>query len=97
MTILTNPGRSWLINLIETYKPEALFTAHVHNFDAMLSEKRNIILPSTCFVRLFDYSEMYRIDGGSQQGRNDTAKLGHITLETHEKDMSLTTAVLLDA
>ena len=45
-----------------------------------------------------DYSEMYRIDGGSQQGRNDTAKLGHITLEIYEKDMSLTTtAVLLDA
>ena len=27
---------------------------------------------------------MYRIDGGSQQGRNDGAKLGHVTLEIYE-------------
>ena len=49
------PGRSWLINLIETYKPEALFTAHVHNFGTMLSAKRNIILYRlhVLFDRLF--------------------------------------------
>jgi hypothetical protein len=27
---------------------------------------------------------MYRIDGGDQKGRNDSAKLGHITLEIYE-------------
>ena len=31
-----------------------------------------------------DYSEMYRIDGGDQFGRNDVAKLGHVTLEIFE-------------
>ena len=82
---IDEPGRSWLINLIETYKPEALFTAHVHNFwYDVIGETEYYIVPSTCFVR-HDYSEMYRIDGGSQQGRNDTAKLGHITLEIYEK------------
>ena len=82
---IDEPGRSWLINLIETYKPEALFAAHVHNFwYDVIGETEYYIVPSTCFVR-HDYSEMYRIDGGSQQGRNDSAKLGHITLEVYEK------------
>ena len=27
---------------------------------------------------------MYRIDGGDQKGRNDSAKLGHITLDIYE-------------
>ncbi|MCH2630308.1 MAG: metallophosphoesterase [Nisaea sp.] len=82
---IDEPGRSWLINLIETYKPEALFAAHVHNFwYDVIGETEYYIVPSTCFVR-HDYSEMYRIDGGSQQGRNDSAKLGHITLEIYEK------------
>ena len=82
---IDEPGRSWLINLIETYKPEALFAAHVHNFwYDVIGETEYYIVPSTCFVR-HDYSEMYRIGGGSQQGRNDSAKLGHITLEIYEK------------
>ena len=82
---IDEPGRSWPINLIETYKPEALFAAHVHNFwYDVIGETEYYIVPSTCFVR-HDYSEMYRIGGGSQQGRNDSAKLGHITLEIYEK------------
>ena len=82
---IDEPGRTWLLNLIQKYKPEALFSAHVHNFwYDLIGETEFYIVPSTCFVR-HDYSEMYRIDGGSQQGRNDGAKLGHITLEIHEK------------
>jgi predicted phosphodiesterase len=81
---IDEPGRSWLLGLIRLYKPEALFTAHVHNFwYDVIGETEYYVAPSTCFVR-HDYSEMYRIDGGDQQGRNDNAKLGHITLEIHE-------------
>lgn len=79
------PGRSWLLNLIRAYKPEALFAAHVHNFwYDHIGDTEYYITPSTCFVR-HDYSEMYRIDGGDQKGRNDAAKLGFVTLEIHEK------------
>ena len=82
---IDEPGRSWLLSLIRQYKPEALFSAHVHNFwYDLIGETEYYIVPSTCFVR-HDYSEMYRVDGGSQQGRNDGAKLGHVTLEIHEK------------
>ncbi|WP_052261919.1 metallophosphoesterase family protein [Leisingera sp. ANG-M1] len=79
------PGRSWLLNLIRMYKPEAVFTAHVHNFwYDHIGDSEYYVTPSTCFVR-HDYSEMYRIDGGDQQGRNDSAKLGYLTLDVHEK------------
>lgn len=79
------PGRSWLLALIRKYRPEALFAAHVHNFwYDVVGDTECYVTPSTCFVR-HDYSEMYRIDGGDQHGRNDTAKLGFLTLDVHER------------
>ncbi len=81
---LNEPGRSWLLNLIDAYEPEALFAAHVHNFwYDHIGKAEYYILPSTSFVR-HDYSELYRIDGGDQQGRNDVGKLGHVTLDIYE-------------
>ncbi len=81
---IDEPGRSWLLNLIREYRPEALFCAHVHNFwYDVIGETEFYILPSTCFLR-HDYSELYRIGPGDQKGRNDIAKLGHVTLDIHE-------------
>ena len=78
------PGRSWLLELIHRYKPEAVLTGHVHNFwYDFIGETEYYLLPATSFVR-HDYSEMYRIDGGDQQGRNDSAKLGHMMLDIYE-------------
>lgn len=81
---IEEPGRSWLIRLIKRHKPEALFAAHVHNFwYDVLGETETYVLPSTCFVRQ-DYSEMYRIDGGAQYGRDDGAKLGFAMLDIYD-------------
>jgi len=81
---IEEPGRSWLIRLVQKYKPEALFAAHVHNFwYDVLGETETYVLPSTCFIR-HDYSEMYRIDAGDQHGRNDSAKLGFAVLDIFE-------------
>jgi len=78
------PGRSWLLELAHRYKPEALFTGHTHNFwYDIIGETEYYLVPATSFVR-HDYSEMYRIDGGDQQGRNDSAKLGHMMLDIYE-------------
>src|SRR5262249_24209488 len=78
---LDEPGRSWLVDLVKTWKPEGLFSAHVHNFwYDVIGETETYVLPSTCFVR-HDYSEMYRIEPGDQYGRNDTAKLGFGVLD----------------
>jgi len=82
---IDEPGRAWMLDLIRRYRPEALFCGHVHNFwYDRIGETEVYVVPSTCFLR-HDYSEMYRIDGGSQKGRNDAAKLGHITLEIHAR------------
>jgi predicted phosphodiesterase len=82
---LEEHGRSWLIDLVETCKPEGLFAAHVHNFwYDVLGETETYILPSTCFVR-HDYSEMYRVEPGDQYGRNDAAKLGFAVLDIFEE------------
>ncbi len=82
---IDEPGRSWLVGLIEKYRPEALFCGHSHNFwYDVIGETEVYVLTSTCFVR-HDYSEMYRVEAGDQFGRNDTAKLGHVTLEVFER------------
>src|SRR5262249_10375108 len=82
---IDEPGRGWLLGLIRQHQPEAVFAAHVHNFwYDRIDATEYYVTPSTCFVRQ-DYSEMYRIDGGDQKGRNDSAKLGHITVEVYEQ------------
>lgn len=81
---IDEPGRSWLLGLIRQYRPEAVFAGHVHNFwYNRVGETELYTLPSTCFVR-HDYSEMYRIGPGDQNGRNDAAKLGYGRLTIYE-------------
>ena len=82
---LAEPGRSWLLGLLEQYKIEALLAGHVHNFWYYRhAETDCYLLPSTAFVRQ-DYSEMYRIPPHADQeaGRNDTAKLGYFLLHVY--------------
>ncbi|MEH6813476.1 MAG: metallophosphoesterase [Motiliproteus sp.] len=81
------PGRTWLLDLLEKYQVEALFAGHVHNF--WFNRYANTdcyLLPSTAFVRQ-DYSEMYRVPPAddSEHGRNDDAKLGYFKVNVYEK------------
>lgn len=81
---IDEPGRSWLISLLEKYSPEAMFCGHVHNFWYDLVHKTEMyLLPSTAFVR-HDYSEFYKIEPGDQQGRNDEPKLGYFLVRVYE-------------
>ena len=83
---IAEPGRSWLLNLLERYEVEALFAGHVHNF--WFNRYANTdcyLLPSTAFVRQ-DYSEMYRVPPaeGDEHGRNEDAKLGYFKVNVYE-------------
>lgn len=81
---IDEPGRSWLIRLIERHAPEALFCGHVHNFwYDVIGTTECYLLPSTAFVR-HDYSELYRVGPGDEQGRNEREKLGYFVVEVHE-------------
>lgn len=83
---ISEPGRSWLMNILSEYQVEAFFAGHVHNF--WFNRHNNTdcyLLPSTAFVRQ-DYSEMYRIrpQKNMEYGRNDVPKLGYFLVHIHE-------------
>ena len=83
---ISEPGRSWLLNLLEEFKVEAFFAGHVHNFWYNRHAQTDCyLLPSTAFVRQ-DYSEMYRIapQAGQEFGRNDHPKLGYMLVHVYE-------------
>lgn len=82
---IAEPGRSWLLGLLERHRVEALFAGHVHNFwYNRFADTQCYILPSTAFVR-HDYSEMYRVEPGPEHGRNDAAKLGYFVVDVHRR------------
>lgn len=81
------PGRGWLLGLLERHRVEALFAGHVHHFWTYRhGETDCYLLPSTAFVRQ-DYSEMFRAapPDGTEFGRNDLQKLGFLLLEVYER------------
>lgn len=80
------PGRSWLLDLLEKHNVEAMFSGHAHNFWYDRYKQTDFYLaPATSFVRQ-DYSEMLRTipPEGSEFGRNDAAKLGYFVVNVYE-------------
>lgn len=80
------PGRSWLLGLLEKHNVEALLAGHVHNF--WFNRYANTdcyLLASTSFVRQ-DYSEMYHARPGpdDEAGRNDRPKLGYVIMHVFD-------------
>ena len=83
---IAEPGRSWLLGLIDRHGAEALFAGHVHNFwYNRYGVTDCYALPSTAFVRQ-DYSEIYRVapPPETEGGRSDLAKLGYFLVHVHE-------------
>ena len=81
---LDEPGRTWLLELLERHKVEALFAGHVHNwFYNRVGATECYVLPSIAFVR-HDYTEMFRIGPGPEEGRDDFPKLGYFLVDVYE-------------
>ena len=79
------PGRSWLLGVLERYQVEAFYAGHVHNFFFNHHQQTNCyVLPSTCFLR-HDYHELFRAAPGMKQGRHDSAKLGFAVVQVHRE------------
>ncbi len=77
------PGRSWLLELLDRHGVEAYYAGHVHNFFFNRHGATNCyVLPSLCFLR-HDYHELFRVAPGMKQGRHDGAKLGYAVVEVH--------------
>lgn len=82
------PGRSWLLGLIETHEIEAVLSGHVHQFFYnRLGNTKFYCLPPTSFTRQ-DYAELYRTTCEKEFGRDDTGKFAvaliHVTDQGHE-------------
>ncbi|MEA3511947.1 MAG: hypothetical protein U9R51_10980, partial [Actinomycetota bacterium] len=70
------PARSWLLDLIERHKVEAVFSGHVHTFLYNRHGATDLyVAPSTGFVRP-DYSEVAAVLPSAENGRDDPPKLG---------------------
>lgn len=83
---IAEPGRSWLLGLIEQHRAEAVFSGHVHNFWYNRHAGTDFYaLPSTAFVRQ-DYTEIYRATPPPEThgGRADLAKLGYFLIHVYE-------------
>jgi len=82
---IDEPGRTWLLDLLKQYKPEALFAGHVHHqwYD-LYEDTECYILPSTAFVRQ-DYTELFKLaPGGPEYGRDEAPKLGYYIVDVHQ-------------
>jgi len=81
---IDEPARSLLLGMIGRFGPEAVFSGHVHNFwYDRIGVTQFYVLPATSFVRQ-DYSEMYRVGAGPENGRDDAAKLGYAVVDVYE-------------
>ena len=79
------PGRSWLLGVLERHGVEAFHAGHVHNFFFNhYGETSCYVLPSICFLR-HDYHELFRVAPGMKQGRDDGAKLGYAVVQVHDE------------
>jgi Icc-related predicted phosphoesterase len=77
------PGRTWLLDLLENHKVEAFYAGHVHNFFFNQHGKTSsYVVPSTCFLR-HDFHEFFQVEPGMKQGRHDTGKLGYAVVDVH--------------
>lgn len=82
---LDEPGRSWLLDLLEQGGVETLFSGHVHHyFHHWNRGTESYILPAICFTRQ-DYSEMFRIGpaADAEHGRDDADKLGFCLVDVY--------------
>ncbi len=81
---LAEPARSWLLKLVQHYRVERLFAAHVHwSFFNTVDETLYQTVPSVAFTRP-GFSELFAAPPPAEQGRDDVAKLGFFLVRVLE-------------
>lgn len=83
---IAEPARSRLLALVERYRVEAFFSAHVHNFFYnRYQETEFYVAPSVSNLRL-DYSEIFSVppEEAYEYGRNDTGKVGFFMVDVFQ-------------
>ena len=77
------PGRSWLVDLIDKHEIEAVLSGHVHQFFYNRRDhSRLYCFPPTSFIRQ-DYAELYHIEPPKEFGRNDEGKFSYAMVDVY--------------
>ena len=80
---LSEPARSWLLDLLYKYRVTALFSGHVHSFFYNRYKVTDCyVLPSITFFR-HDHSELFRVGAADEHGRNDLGKFGFFLVKVY--------------
>ena len=83
------PGRQWLLSLLDSSKIEAVFSGHVHHFFFnIIGETKLYCHPATSFTRQ-DYSALFSGPPANEYGRDDTSKFGVSLVKVSEKGHEL--------
>jgi len=81
---LSEPARSWLLDLFAQHEVTALFSGHVHNF---FYNRQGVtdcyVLPSITFFR-HDYSELFKVGAAEEHGRNDLGRFGFFFVKVYQ-------------
>ncbi|HRW10528.1 MAG TPA: metallophosphoesterase, partial [Caldilineaceae bacterium] len=81
---LGEPARGWLLQLIEHYRVELVFAAHVHwAYYNKIGTTRYHTTPSVAFTRP-GFSELFSSPPPAEQGRDDVEKLGFFLVRVQE-------------
>ncbi|MGI9514543.1 MAG: metallophosphoesterase family protein [Anderseniella sp.] len=85
------PGRKWLLDLMNEHRVEAVFSGHVHQFFYnCYGYTKLYCLPPTSFTRQ-DYSELYRTRPEPEFGRDDRGKFSvaliHVNSDRHRLEI----------
>lgn len=81
--------RARLLDLIERYKVEAVFSGHVHQFFFnRVGETKLYCLPATSFARQ-DFAELYNAGPEDEFGRDDRGKFGITLIDVHADGHSM--------
>lgn len=76
--------RARLLDCVEKYQVEAIFSGHVHTFFLNeISSTLSYALPSSTNFRQ-DYAEIFRVNPAQEFGRNDVGKFGFFVVDIYE-------------
>ena len=80
---LDEPGRGWLLDLLQKYRVEAFHSGHVHQFFYKHHSGTDIYnIQATGNLRQ-DFSYLFRVGPAGEFGRDDGAKLGYCIVDVY--------------
>jgi len=86
---IAQPGREWLLELIDQYQIDLVLSGHVHHyFYNRLNKTSLYTLPPVSFTRQ-DYADLFKVSPAAEFGRDDTGKFSVAMVDVYESGHEL--------